>query len=108
MARGITEVISGRARGVDQAGESWALAAGIPVTTLEPLWGVHGRGAGLVRNEAMADQGDALLAFWDGESRGTLHMIRQMYQRDKSVSVVRQQWLIDYNPDLGKEDTDEE
>ncbi len=38
-------------------------------------WDTYGLKAGYIRNEEMADNADALIAIWDGKSRGTKHMI---------------------------------
>jgi hypothetical protein len=38
-------------------------------------WDTHGRAAGVIRNKQMAEYGDMLIAFWDGESKGTKNMI---------------------------------
>lgn len=38
-------------------------------------WDKHGKSAGYKRNEEMARNADALIAFWDGKSKGTKHMI---------------------------------
>lgn len=73
----ITEVVSGAARGVDQLGGLWAHEHGIPVREFPADWnGPAGKAAGFVRNAAMAEYADALIAVWDGRSRGTEHMIR--------------------------------
>jgi hypothetical protein len=75
-AWGITEVVSGGARGVDQLGETWASRNNIPIRQFIPDWnGYAGKRAGLVRNTQMADYAQGLVAFWDGSSRGTKHMI---------------------------------
>lgn len=77
----ITEVVSGRAHGIDRAGERWAVAQGIPVKKfpVEPAdWERYGLQAGRLRNQQMAEYvgpGGALIAVWDGSSRGTRHMI---------------------------------
>lgn len=74
----ITEVVSGCARGADQLGEQWAKAIGLPVTQFPAEWGVHGKSAGPIRNQEMAAYaapGGALIALWDGKSRGTANMI---------------------------------
>jgi len=71
----ISEVISGTARGADSAGEHWANALDIPVKRFPADWDKHGRSAGYLRNEEMANHADALVAVWDGSSRGTKHMI---------------------------------
>ena len=69
----ITEVISGNARGVDRLGERWARENNIPVRLFFPDWNKWGKRAGFVRNQEMIEEADALLALWDGESRGTKH-----------------------------------
>jgi hypothetical protein len=71
----ITEVVSGTARGVDRLGEKWADENGLSVTRFPANWDTHGRRAGYLRNEQMANYAEALLALWDGESKGTKHMI---------------------------------
>lgn len=38
-------------------------------------WKLYGKRAGFLRNEQMAQNADALVAFWNGESRGTKNMI---------------------------------
>lgn len=73
----IAEVVSGAARGVDTLGEVWAAQRGVPVQRCLADWDRYGRRAGHVRNTRMAMYADALVAVWDGESRGTAHMIEQ-------------------------------
>jgi hypothetical protein len=72
---GITEVVSGGAKGVDRMGERWANEHGVPIRQFIPDWVDLGKGAGFIRNKAMAGYAVALIAIWDGESRGTKHMI---------------------------------
>ena len=45
--------------------------------------------AGKIRNRQMAQAGDILVAFWDGVSNGTAHMIQCMRTLGKPVVVVR-------------------
>ncbi len=71
----ITEVVSGGAAGVDALGEAWARRQGLPVRRFEADWDRHKRFAGHVRNTEMAAYADALIAVWDGTSRGTRDMI---------------------------------
>lgn len=70
-----TTVISGTARGVDKLGEIWAEEHSIPCERFPADWDRHGKAAGYRRNEQMANNSDALIAIWDGHSRGTKHMI---------------------------------
>lgn len=73
----ITEVVSGTARGPDTVGAQWAVdqEPPIPVKEFPANWNTHGKKAGYLRNKEMADYADALLAIWDGKSKGTKHMI---------------------------------
>lgn len=71
----ITEVFCGGARGPDTSGKNWAYSLGVPVRMFPADWENYGRRAGFLRNEQMATHADALIAFWDGESKGTKHMI---------------------------------
>jgi hypothetical protein len=71
----IAEVVCGGARGVDMLGCEWAQERGIPVAWYPAEWDRYGKSAGYRRNEKMALYADALIAVWDGESRGTKHML---------------------------------
>jgi len=52
-------------------------------------WNRHGRAAGPIRNEKMAEVSDALIAFLDGKSRGTRSMIEIARRKGLQVAVVR-------------------
>lgn len=80
-------IFSGGARGADTLGERWAKDNGIPVESFIPDWRGKGKSAGFLRNIAMAQEADALVAIWDGESRGTKHMIDTMRKMGKPVFV---------------------
>lgn len=71
-----TVVISGTAQGADKLGELWADAAGIPCERFPANWDLHGKSAGYKRNMLMAENAEALIALWDGTSKGTHHMIQ--------------------------------
>ncbi len=83
----ITEVISGGARGVDRDGEYWARLNNIPIKQFIPDWERSGKAAGLLRNLDMAEYADALVAVWDGKSKGTKHMIEAMQKMNKPTHV---------------------
>jgi len=82
-----TIVVSGGARGVDSAAEDAARAVGLCVLVLEPDWETLGRRAGLVRNEEVIDEVDEVVAWWDGESRGTVHALQLAGEAGKPVTV---------------------
>lgn len=74
----ITSVVSGRAEGVDMLGEQWADYYGLPIDphpVTKEEWRRYGKSAGYRRNERMAQNADALIAIYDGTSKGTKHMI---------------------------------
>lgn len=81
----ITEVVSGCADGVDKMGELWAVCHKIPIKKYPANWRVYARSAGIVRNIEMGNYADALIAVWDGSSRGTMHMIT--YANSKGLKV---------------------
>ena len=83
----ITEVVSGMAQGVDQMGQTWAAEQGIPIKHFPADWKLYGRGAGPVRNREMADYADALIALWDGKSKGTQHMIKAARERSLKIYI---------------------
>lgn len=83
----VTEVVSGGARGVDCLGEQFGDGIKVPVTIFPAEWDKHGKSAGYKRNVQMADYADALVAIWDGKSKGTKHMIDIATKKGLSVYV---------------------
>lgn len=83
----VTEVVSGACRGVDLIGEDWAVCHGLPVQRFPAHWQAHGRAAGPIRNAQMAEYAEALIAVWDGVSRGTKNMIREARKHGLKVYI---------------------
>lgn len=83
----ISEVVSGGARGVDRDGEYYARCNNLPVKQFIPKWDMLGKAAGFWRNDEMAKYADALVAIWDGKSKGTKHMIDAMTKLGKPIYV---------------------
>lgn len=71
----ITSVVSGLARGPDTHGVEYAKKNRLPVHTFPADWKKFGITAGYIRNRQMAQNAEALIAVWDGKSKGTKHMI---------------------------------
>ena len=82
-------IVSGHASGADALGERYAQERGFQLETYPADWKAHGRAAGPIRNAQMAAVADALIAFWDGKSRGTKNMIDTATKRGLKVAVVR-------------------
>lgn len=75
-----TVIISGTARGPDRLGELWAHNHGLSVERYPAVWFPDPKkhidmNAGKDRNRKMAEAADAVVAIWDGRSKGTKHMI---------------------------------
>lgn len=82
-------VISGHASGADALGERYAQKRGLQLETFPAYWKVLGKAAGPIRNAKLAEVADALIAFWDGKSRGTKNMIDTATKRGLKVAVFR-------------------
>jgi hypothetical protein len=81
----ITTIISGGAKGVDALGEEYAKNNDIPLEIFPAEWNKYGKSAGYKRNVIMAENAEALLALWDGVSKGTGHMLT--IANDKGLKI---------------------
>lgn len=81
------EIVSGGARGADSLGEFYANEKGYPIKRFIPDWEI-GKQAGYLRNWDMAKYADALVAFHDGVSKGTQHMINLAKKEGLLVKIV--------------------
>lgn len=86
-----TVIVCGEARGADLLGKRYATENQISVLSFPADWKKYGNRAGYIRNEEMAQNADALVAFWDGKSRGTKHMIELAKKYNLQVRIVRYQ-----------------
>lgn len=85
-------ILSGMARGADRLGVKWAHQQRRLRITLKKYpadWNKHGKSAGIIRNQQMAQEGDALIVFWDGRSKGTRHMIEAATREGLNVHIYR-------------------
>lgn len=82
-------IVCGMARGADTLGERYAKANGIRVEYYPADWNKYGKSAGYIRNEQMAKNADALIAFWDGKSKGTKNMIDIAEKYRLKIRTVR-------------------
>jgi hypothetical protein len=81
-------IVSGCADGADALGEKYAKERGHLIKPFQAKWDELGKMAGPIRNKAMADYADALIAFWDGNSRGTANMIEIAKKKGLPVRIV--------------------
>jgi len=91
--------ISGKAkRGPDRFIIDWCALTPFVCYEFEAQWDALGKRAGFVRNEEMSLEASHLLAFWDGESRGTENMIKLAKERSLVVhSFNTKTTNVDFN-----------
>lgn len=86
------EIISGTARGADRLGEQFSNSMNYNLVRFPADWDKYGKSAGYRRNAEMAkyasEEDGVLFAFWDGQSRGTKHMIDLANKYDLEVHVI--------------------
>ena len=85
-------IISGTANGADSLGEKFAYEYDLTLVKMPANWTMYGKSAGYIRNEQMAvyasKQNGKLITFWDGESKGTSHMIKLARKYGLEVNVI--------------------
>jgi hypothetical protein len=86
------EIVSGMAKGADSLGVEFAKKWSLKLKEMPADWDKYGKAAGYKRNEQMAlyakeDHG-VLIAFWDGKSKGTKHMINLGKKHELTVFVI--------------------
>lgn len=82
-------IIDGCARGADTLAYEIAVRCKWTTERYPADWKRHGHFAGPLRNREMLKEGkpDLVLAFWDGSSPGTAHMVRLARQAGVEVRV---------------------
>lgn len=87
-------LVSGCCRGADELGERYAAEKKIALMRFPADFDQYGKSAGPIRNKKMAafasEYGHgALIAFWDGQSKGTRSMIEEAKKAGLQTRVVR-------------------
>jgi hypothetical protein len=87
--QGYVEVVSGGCpKGADAIAKKAALVGGFKYTEFSADWNKHGKSAGFKRNQQIVDYCDAVLAFWDGKSRGTQDTINKAKKAKKPTFII--------------------
>ena len=87
-------IISGGAKGIDTLAEEIALDNNIPFKLYKPTENTYK--SKHARNKQIIEDADVVIAFWNGESTGTLYTIGQAIMNHKTL------WVNEYkhkNPD---------
>jgi hypothetical protein len=82
-------LIHGGAAGADRLAHDWAKERGVPVQSFAPDYSRPSPQRYHERNDRMLALADQVVAFWDGESRGTKSVIDKARQRGLRLQVVR-------------------
>ena len=85
----ISLIVSGGAKGADTLAERWAKENDIPIKIFYPDWDKYKKSAGYIRNVDIIEFSDAVIAFWDGVSKGTLHSINLSKEKDKRLAIIK-------------------
>lgn len=89
----IENIVSGGAKGADTIAEKYADKHVINKLIFKPDWSI-GRHAGMLRNTEIIANSDAVIAFWDATSKGTLDSIK------KSIKMKKAIYVFDFDGDL--------
>lgn len=81
-------ILSGKSIGADCLGEIYALENNLEILSYPADWDKFGKKAGVKRNAEMINDADALIAFWNGNSRGTKYMIDIATKKGKMIRII--------------------
>jgi hypothetical protein len=88
----VDTIVSGGARGVDSWGAAWAKEhCDLPPIIFKAEWDKYPKVAGFLRNTTIVENCDIVLAFWDGQSTGTVDTITKAIEKGIPVKV----WMPD-------------
>ena len=91
-AVGVTEIISGGGRGVEELVKNWANAVSKPIQMILPNMQLHGaKNAFVFRNQSILNEADVLLLFWDGFNQSTISPICEAMKTMKPVYMIPMQ-----------------
>lgn len=88
----LSEIVCGKAKGADTLGKQFGKEYGFKIKYFPANWDLYGKSAGYRRNDEMAiyakEDNGILIAFWDGKSKGTKHMIDLANKHGLRVFII--------------------
>ena len=88
LTKGAT-LVSGGVSGADALAEKYARENGREIEVIKPDWITYGPSAGFRRNREIVEKATMVVAFWDGNSKGTAHTIQLAQTEGKPVHIIR-------------------
>lgn len=82
-------IVSGGARGADTYAMDFARRHGLKLIIFYPDYEKFDRQAPLIRNKLIVEECDCLLAFWDGQSKGTKFTLDYAKEKGKPIKIVK-------------------
>ena len=82
-------IVSGGAIGADTYAKEFAIKHNLKLIEFLPDYEKYGRKAPLVRNKLIVEECDCLIAFWDGQSRGTKFTLDYAERMGKPTKIVK-------------------
>lgn len=92
------EIVSGTARGADKLGEQFSAHYDYQLKRMPANWNEYGKSAGYRRNKEMAEYANVAILFWDGESKGTRHMIDLAESHNLATYVFKYSFSCTHTP----------
>lgn len=81
-------IVSGGAKGADSLAERYANEYNIKTLIFKADWDKYGKTAGFIRNSDIVNNSDLIIAFWDGNSKGTLDSINKALKTKTNIVVL--------------------
>ena len=82
-------IISGGGKGADELGVRYAHEKGYIIKQIDTEKDKYRKLAEVKRNERMAQEANACIVFWDGESLGTANMIESARKNNLPIKIVK-------------------
>lgn len=87
-------IVSGGANGADALAERYANEKGYELKVFKADWDNKGKSAGYIRNAQMHKyiskfQNRGVVAFWNGNSKGTEHSFKLAEQYNNPIRIIR-------------------
>ncbi len=85
----ITQILNGGVGAIAEQSAWFAATKKLPCVAFPPDFAQFGRKAKQARNRQLVEAADAVVAFWDGESKGTAYTINYARECGKPVTVIK-------------------